>query len=57
MQGSAQKSNPLIGTNGPLGLKKVDHFRKYGALVCFPYATNGLSAFRQVGKTKGLLDC
>ena len=26
-----------IGTNGPLGLKKVGHFRKYGALVNFPY--------------------
>ena len=28
-----------IGTNGPLSLKKVGHFRKYGALVNFPYMT------------------
>ena len=44
-----------IGTNGPLGLKRVGHFRKCGALVNFPYATT-LSAFRQVSKTKELLD-
>ena len=32
------------GTNGPLSLKKVGHFRKYGA----QYDANSLSAFRQV---------
>ena len=36
-QGSAPKSNPL-------SLKKVGHFRKYGA----QYDANSLSAFRQV---------
>ena len=35
------------GTNGPLSLKKVGHFRKYGA----QYDANSLSAFRQVEKT------
>ena len=28
-----------IGANGPLSLKKVGHFRKYGALVNFPAMT------------------
>ena len=28
-----------IGTNGPLSLKKMGHFRKYGAQVNFPYMT------------------
>ena len=41
-----------IGTNGPLSLKKVGHFRKYGALVNFHFCDdNSLSAFRQVEKT------
>ena len=40
------------GTNGPLSLKKVGHFRKYGA----QYDANSLSAFRQVEKTKELLN-
>ena len=35
------------GTNGRLSLKKVGHFRKYGA----QYDANSLSAFRQVEKT------
>ena len=40
------------GTNGPLSLKKVGHFRKCGA----QYDANSLSAFRQVGKTWELLN-
>ena len=36
-----------IGTNGPLSLKKVGNFRKYGA----QYEANSVSAFRQVEKT------
>ena len=28
-----------IGTNGPLSLEKVGHFRKYGALAEFPNHT------------------
>ena len=28
-----------IGTNGPLSLKKMGHFRKYGVQVNFPYMT------------------
>ena len=40
------------GTNGPLSLKKVGHFRKYGA----QNDANSLSAFRQVEKTYELLN-
>ena len=41
------------GTNGPLSLKKVGHFRKYGA----QYDANSLSALiRQVEKTLELLN-
>ena len=32
-----------IGTNGPLSLKNLGHFRKYGALVNFPYMTSMVS--------------
>ena len=42
-----------IRTNGPQGLKKVGHFRKYLALVNFPYTTNDLEAVRLSWKDKG----
>ena len=48
--------NQIHWDKWPTGFEKVGHFRKYRALVNFPYATNGWSALRQVGKTEGLLD-
>ena len=54
MQGSAQKSNPL-GQNGLLSLKKVGHFRKYGAVVNFPYVTP--MVYQHLDKLKRLRNC
>ena len=44
-----------IGTNGPLSSKKVGHFRKYGALVNFPYMKP--MAYEHVDKLKKLKNC
>ena len=41
------------GTNGPLSLKKVGHFRKHGA----QYDANSLSAFTDSDKLKRLRNC
>ena len=44
-----------IGTNGPLSLKKVGHFRKYGALVNFPQMTP--MVYQHLDKLKRLKNC